>query len=315
MIVSNKISLLFESYISYKRSLGFELKHEETTLKNFVNYTFQNDYEGALTKTIVFEWISSGSNKDKTMGRKLEVIRPFMKYAVSFDNKAELIYETVYSNVHQRPVPYIYTEEEVVSLMYKCNELYSPDGIRKETLKIVIGFLWSTGVRPSEVTNLLNQDIDCLNHIINIRNTKFHKERIIPIDSSVSQVIHKYKAWITKKIGYTAPNEALFYTTNGVPLTERSMAYAFNQIRQCIDAKPIGYPNIRLYDFRHTMACRTVKKWLLNNEDVNKKLYILSTYMGHTKPQDTYWYLSATPELMKIVSSKYEAKFGSDFDE
>lgn len=105
-------------------------------------------------------------------------------------------------------------------------------------------------------------------------------------------------------------NDPLFYTTGGKALSQQSMAYAFKIIRKCLNAHPLGYDHVRLYDFRHTMACRTIKKWLLNKENVNNILFILSVYMGHKKPEDTYWYLSATPELLNIATEKYEEYFG-----
>ena len=89
----------------------------------------------------------------------------------------------------------------------------------------------------------------------------------------------------------------------------------FKLIRPCINSNPTGYPYVRLYDFRHTFACNTILIWNEQGEDVNEKLYVLSTYLGHVKPADTFWYLSATPELLKALCSKYEEQFGGNDDE
>lgn len=89
----------------------------------------------------------------------------------------------------------------------------------------------------------------------------------------------------------------------------------FKLIRPCINSNPTGYPYVRLYDFRHTFACNTILRWKEQGEDVNEKLYVLSTYLGHVKPADTFWYLSATPELLKALCSKYEEQFGGNDDE
>lgn len=315
MINTNRILLQLNEYIEYKHSLGFEIKHEECVLRNFVKYTLESEYDGPLTREIVFEWISSGIQTDKTMGRKLEAVRPFMKYAAVFDEDAEVICGRVYRNVHERPVPYIYTEDETMRLMNQCNGLYSPDGIRSKTVAIVIGLLWATGLRPSEATQLQNRAVDTDNNIIHVINTKFGKERLVPIDSSVSKHLTAYRGWISEKIGCKGEDEPFFYTTGGNPLSERAMSYAFQKIRGCIDAKTIGYPAVRLYDFRHTMASRTIMKWSEQGEDINTKLHILSVYMGHVKPQDTYWYISATPEIMNQSCAKYEELFGGDYDE
>lgn len=199
--------------------------------------------------------------------------------------------------------------------MDECKTLYSPDGIRAYTVKTVIALLWSTGLRPSEPINLTIADVNIDQRLLHIRKTKFSKERCIPVDSSVAEKLQDYKRWISNRLGSKSPSEAFFYTTGGTALTESALAYAFKLIRSCINAAPTGYPYVRLYDFRHTMACNTIRKWSAQGIDVNAKLHVLSTYMGHVRPEDTFWYLSATPELLGISCSKYEARFGGDYDE
>lgn len=311
----NRISGQLEDYLAYKHSLGFKLIHEATVLRRFSDYTLAIEYEGSLTTNIVLDWAATDTCSDKTMGRRIEVLRPFSKYVHSFDPDAEIIQGLFYKNVHDRPTPYIYSESEVLRLMDECKTLYSPDGIRAYTVKTVIALLWSTGLRPSEPINLTIADVNIDQRLLHIRKTKFSKERCIPVDSSVAEKLQDYKRWISNRLGSKSPSEAFFYTTGGTALTESALAYAFKLIRSCINATPTGYPYVRLYDFRHTMACNTIRKWSAQGIDVNAKLHVLSTYMGHVRPEDTFWYLSATPELLGISCSKYEARFGGDYDE
>lgn len=311
----NRISRQLIEYLEYKHSLGFKLEHEEGILKNFVRYTLEYNYDGPLRKEIVLQWISNGKPSDKTRGRKIEVIRPFSKYAATFDDQAEAIYDLIYKNVHDRPTPYIYTEEEVLQLMKRCKTLYSPDGIRAKTIEAIIGLLWSTGLRPSEPIRLIISDVDLRNGVLRIQNTKYSKERFVPITESVVQKLTDYKSWIERKIGIRSLDDAFFYNTGGIPINLRSVENAFKLIRRSINADPIGYKNVRLYDFRHTMACNTIQRWTEQGVDVNNNLHVLSTYLGHVKPADTYWYLSATPEMLELCCSKYEEIFGGDQDE
>lgn len=311
----NRISRQLIEYLEYKHSLGFKLEHEESVLKNFVRYTLEYDYDGPLTREIVLQWISTGKTSDKSRGRKIEVIRPFSKYVATFDDQAEAIHDLIYKNVHDRPIPYIYSEAEVLQLMKHCNRLYSPDGIRSKTIEMIIGLLWSTGLHPSEPIHLIISDVDLYNGILRIRNTKFSKERFVPIAESVMQKLTDYKSWIESKIGIRSLDDAFFYNTGGTPINLRSVEDAFKLVRRCINAEPIGYKNVRLYDFRHTMACNTIQRWTLQGIDVNTNLYVLSTYLGHVKPADTYWYLSATPGMLELGCSKYEEMFGGDYDE
>ena len=312
---SNRISRQLEEYLEYKHSLGYKLIHEEYVLRNFVNYTLEIGYIGSLNSDIVLDWISSGSDNDKTMGRKLEVIRPFSKYVSAFDSEAKNIPGKIFRNVHARPEPYIYTENEVITLMAACDSLFSPDGIRARSVKCIIGLLWSTGMRPSEPIHLRVGDVDFAKQCIVIRETKYAKSRIIPVTASVMQEINDYTKWLTSIIGSCEEDEPLFRTTGGKALSEPALAYAFQLIRESIQAAPKGYPNVRLYDFRHTFACNTILNWLKNGKDATALLYTLSAFLGHVKIEETYWYLSATPELMNLSSSRYEEQFGGKYDD
>lgn len=91
----NRILRQLNDYLNYKHSLGFKLKHDETVLMRFAKYTLENDYDGPLTRDIVMKWTASGKQSDKTMGRKVEVIRPFSKYVAAFDHEAESIYSLI----------------------------------------------------------------------------------------------------------------------------------------------------------------------------------------------------------------------------
>lgn len=126
------------------------------------------------------------------------------------------------------------------------------------------------------------------------------------------QKLSDYKSWIESKIGIRFLDDAFFYNTGGIPINLRSVEDAFKLIRRCINAEPVGYKNVRLYDFRHTMACNTIRKWTEQGIDVNSNLHVLSTYLGHVKPADTYRYLSATPGMLELSCSKYEDLFGGN---
>ena len=103
---SNRISRQLKDYLEYKHSLGFKLTHEATVLKRFAAYTQSINYDGPLTTEIVLKWVASGKQSDKTMGRKIEVIRPFSKYVYSFDREGEIIHSLIFKNVHERPTQY-----------------------------------------------------------------------------------------------------------------------------------------------------------------------------------------------------------------
>ena len=143
-----------------------------------------------------------------------------------------------------------------------------------------------------------------------IRNSKFKKDHLVPLHSTVAAKLTEYRAFVESKIGVGNDSDYFFVTSYGHRFNTRAFEYAFQLVRPLVVFNTANPP--RLYDLRHTFACNTIKRWHEAGEDVNRKLYLLSTYMGHVKPEDTYWYLSATPELLGIAARKFESRFGGD---
>jgi len=309
----NKISSMVESYLCYKHRLGFQMFAEGLCLRAFARYTEESGHNGSLTREIVFRWCERGDNPSPvTKGRRFEPIKCFADYANAFDPQSEVLPKLPYGNPHKRVTPHIYTLEETLLLMNQCEKLYAPDGIRSLTMKTAIGLLWATGLRTSELTKLTVDDVDLSSNVIMVRKSKFSRDRIIPIMSDVSQCLKDYRFQLSAMSGNAFYQKDFFLTTGGRPTNLRALEYAFQKIRDVVDVSDSGYTHARLYDFRHTFATRTIRCWYEQGEDVNAKLYLLSTYMGHAHPDDTYWYLSATPELMRLASEKYEAVYGGD---
>lgn len=311
----NKISSLVESYLSYKQNLGFQLRSEAICLRAFARYTEELGYAGTLTRKIVFQWCERDNPSLMTKGRRFEPIAGLARYVNAFDPKSETLPKLPYGNPHKRVTPHIYTLNETLLLMDKCKSLYSPDGIRALTMQTVIGLLWATGLRTSELVKLTKDDINLDKNLIIVRKSKFNKDRIIPIAEDVSWHLKYYSTQVSRISDKANRSAEFFFFTGGRPTNLRALEYAFQKIRDVVDVSDSGYDHARLYDFRHTFATRTIKRWYDQGEDVNAKLYLLATYMGHAHPDETYWYLSSTPELMRLASSKYESTYGGDDNE
>ena len=311
----NKITSLVESYLSYKQNLGFQFRSEAICLRAFARYTEELGYVETLTRKIVFQWCERDNPSLMTKGRRFEPIAGLARYVNAFDPKSETMPKLPYGNPHKRVTPHIYTLNETLLLMDKCKFLYSPDGIRALTMQTVIGLLWATGLRTSELANLTTDDVNLDENFIMVRKSKFNKDRIIPIAEDVSWHLSCYRSQVSRISDKANRRAEFFLSTGGRSTNLRALEYAFQKIRDEVDVSDSGYAHARLYDFRHTFATRTIKRWYEQGEDVNAKLYLLATYMGHAHPDETYWYLSLTPELMHLASSKYESTYGGDDNE
>jgi integrase len=318
MLDENKLTLQIEEYISYKHSLGYKIKIESQELRRFAAFTRNIDYAGSLTSELAVRWASLNSNHSRLyMARRLETLHTFAKFISAFDRDAQIPQTGVFGKSHCRISPYIYTDKEVSLLMSEAGKLFSPDGIRSYTVSTAIGLLRSTGIRVSELTSLKTEDVRLNDGYLFISSSKFKKDRIVPLHPAVTEELADYRCFIEQKLGQRGDMDYFFVSSYGHRFNTRAFEYAFQLIRpvllacdkrkQCVSAR-----NYRLYDIRHTFACETIRRWLESGEDVNQKLYLLSTYMGHVKPEDTYWYLSATPELLAVSCKCFEAAFGED---
>lgn len=305
MLNSNRITRQIEEYIAYKRSLGYVIKIESQELRRFGKYTRDIGHDGSLTAELAIRWASLDNNfTRKYMARRLETLHTFAVYISAFDAQAQIPQNGVFGKAHLRTAPYIYTDSEVLSLMHHAGSLYSPDGIRAYTVASAIGLMYATGIRVSELTSLRIANVRIKEGYLFINSSKFKKNRLVPLHCTVIARLSEYRAFIESKIDVKNDDDYFFVTSYGRRFNTRAFEYAFQLIRPLVFCDAERPP--RLYDLRHTFACNTVKRWHEAGEDVNWKLYLLSAYMGHVKPEDTYWYLSATPELLEIAARKFE---------
>lgn len=308
----NKISRQIEAYINYKQSLGYQLKIESYDLRRFAKYTQDIEYNGSLTIDLAMKWVSLNSSYSRWYkARRLEVIHTFAVYASAIDLDTQIPQTGAFGKCHGRVTPYIYTEEEIIRLMNQTENLFSTDGIRRMTVSTALGLLWSTGIRVSELTSLKVKDVNFKERYLFIRDTKFHKDRLVPLHQTVLDQLMEYESQLQSKLPDRSSEDYFFVNMSGRRFNTRSFEYAFQKLRPCL-GEICSRRQPRLYDFRHTFACRTILKWLNNGEDVNHKIYLLSVYMGHVKPSDTYWYLSSTPELLAIAGEKFELSCGKE---
>ena len=304
-----------EDYITYKRGLGYKIIVEADELRRFATFAKSIGHNGSLTNELAMRWATLKSEYSRFyMARRLEIIQTFAKYITAFDPCAQIPQTGVFGKCHGRVSPHIYSDAEISLLITEARKLYSPDGIRAYTVSAAIGLLRATGLRPSELTQLKVEDVRLSTGYVFIHSSKFKKDRIVPLHSTVLKELSVYSDYIEGKLGPRCNSDYFFVSTYGQRFNSRSFEYAFQLIRPILykDGACVGTRNYRLYDVRHTFACETIRHWLETGDDVNKKLYLLSTYMGHVKPEDTYWYLSATPQLLAVSCERYETVFGEE---
>jgi integrase/recombinase XerD len=174
------------------------------------------------------------------------------------------------------------------------------------TYRTLIGLLAVTGIRVGEVINLDRDDLDLDEGVLIVRQGKFGKSRELVLHPSTVTALRDYAALRDRTRPWTW-TRAWFISSSGARLNYKNVHYRFHQLTQAAGLGPRSATcRPRIHDLRHTFAVTTLLGWYRSGVDVQARLPLLSTYLGHVDPGDTYWYLTATPELMRVVSKRLE---------
>jgi integrase len=301
-----------ESYLEARRQLGFQLKIEGQELLRFAKFADESGLKGAITEEVALCWAQlAESAKPLYRARRLEVVRTFARYQKAIEPEGEIPLSGIRGPAHSRTQPYIYTDREILCLIDAARQLRSPKKLRAETYATLIGLITCTGLRISEVLQLQCTDVDLENGVIRVCETKFHKTRLVPLHPSAANALSSYAKLRTKTVHKTS---AFFSDENGKRIPYSTARCTFRKLADSVIDSTAHHRRPRFHDLRHTFACRSLLRWYSSGIDVNQRMAALSTYLGHVKVSDTYWYLSGTPELMSIVCDRFE-RFARGEDE
>ena len=230
--------------------------------------------------------------------------------------KTEVPAPGILGTAHRRTPPYIFSELEIGQLITAASRLASPRGLRAKTYASLIGLLACTGLRISEALRLGRADADLDVGVLSIRQTKFCKSRLVPLHPSARAELKSYVARRDTIVPSSIAGATLFVSESGQALPSRTVHWVTRRLFDKVVASnsaPLSR-RPRIHDLRHTFACRRLLHWYRDGADVEQRVAALSTYLGHAKVSDTYWYLTGVPELMAIAATRFE-HFGREGDD
>lgn len=294
-----------EDYLRLRRVLGAKLKTHGPLISQFLAWLDETGSE-CLTVDAAIRWaILPSDTAARWRSFRLSVVRGFAGYVHAQDAAlAQIIPRGLIPSKVAHAIPYIYSAEQTLALMAAALTLSPP--LRGLTLYTVIGLMATTGMRVGETTALDLTDVDLANGILTVTG-KYDKTRLVPIlPSTVTALrayLHHSRELVTARD--TAPFLLSFIGTRPAP---ESIQKAFRSVATSLNlvAKP-GIPAPRLHDFRHSFATMTLLDAYRHGIDVDAQVATLATYLGHVSPASTYWYLTASPELLTLVSERVEA--------
>jgi len=295
-------------YLAVRRSLGFKLDRAGKLLAQFVNYA-EEQGEQHLRISTMLAWATLPVDSTRNwLSTRLSVVRGFASHLHAIDSANEVPPADLLPWQRCRATPYLYSDDEVAALITAANSLQTP--YRVLTYQTLIGLLAVTGMRVGEALALDRDDIDMTGGVLTVRLTKFGKSRELPVHASTVEALGRYLGHRDRPRA-AASVPAVFVSSAGTRLWYTNVLWTFQRLlcragitRRSDACRP------RLHDLRHRFAVQTMLDAYRRGEDAEARLASLSTYLGHVNPKATYWYLSATPELMQLAADRLEHHFG-----
>ncbi len=304
-----------ELYLAERTRLGYCSHDAAGILRSFARHVHATSHRGPLTVEVMAAWArcdSRGSSDPHTWARRLYKLRPFMRWFQQFEPRTEVPDNTIFGRLPKRQAPHIYSDQEIDDLLAAARRLGPAPGLRGVVFETLFGLLASTGLRIGEALALRNQDVNLKTGMLGIYQTKFGKSRQVPMHPSTLDALRRYR-WMRELCGEPVTPEGAFFVgtrgrRRGLPLGDRQVHRVFGELRTELGWHNRGtHHDTRIHDLRHTFVVRRIVQWQAQGVDIDQAMLSLSTYVGHAKVSDTYWYMSAVPQMMALAAGRFES--------
>jgi integrase len=298
---------LVDSYLDLRRRLGFDPEGPRWYLRSFARYVDRIGHTGPITVALTAGWaLSSSTGQPARAERRLGAVRAFARHRAAIDPATEIPPPGLFGRAPRRQPPHNYSDREIAALLRACRGLQPRSGLRPATYGALFSLLAATGLRLSEALRLERRDVDLAGGLLTVRESKFRKSRLVPLHPTVTEGLSRYAA--RRDTSRRAPRSGRFFQTDrALVLGRAAVEKTFARLRNLLGWTDSGRARRpRIHDLRHTMAVRSLLGAYTQGNDIDRRIHALSTYLGHAKVTDTYWYLSAVPELMAIASQRFE---------
>jgi len=306
------LSSAVDEYLALRRTLGFKLTGVDHDLQQFVCFAESEGVEW-ITPDLALRWATQPAKASPAhWARRLRIVRQFAQYYSALDPRTEIPSPALLPYHYVRKPPYLYRDEEIAALIEAAARLPSSTGLRAATYATLFGLLAVTGMRISEPIGLDRADVDLSQGSLSIHGAKFGKSRWLPLHPTTTAKLACYVE--RRDCLYPTPSTPSFFLSEkGTRLTVWSVRWTFVKLSRQIGLRaPEDHHGPRLHDLRHRFAIRTLLDWYRCGANVEQRLPQLAAYLGHAHVSDTYWYLSATPELLALAARRLEPNHGGE---
>jgi integrase len=293
-----------EDYLAIRRSLGFKLGTQGRALMDFVTYLEHKGTDTVTTEAAV-EWATKPSGASPLWhAMRLGIARRFAAHLQLLDPGCEVPPPDLLPERHRRLPPHLFSADDIAALMAQARRLRP--SFRAATAETVVGLLAVTGLRAGELVRLNRDDIDLTAGALAVRATKFNKSRVLALHDTTVAALRAYAILRDQRWPGTC-SPAFFMSIKGNRLSQSALNATFTVLARAAGLEPGPTSRGRRpapHGLRHSFAVTTLIEWYRADDDVQARLPALSAFMGHSQPKDTYWYLSAVPELLALASDQ-----------
>jgi integrase len=263
---------------------------------------------------VVRDWVALGGQRaDSTRHNRLGLIRELCRF-LAVDDPRHVIPPKGFLGVHRRPYTQrVLSREEGKRFLAAC--LRFPSSPRSPLCGMVHGtaltLLYLTGLRRSEGLRLTIEDVDLPGRVLHVRHTKFGKSRLVPIASDMAQRLCECTRFVEQHLGARSNNAPFFPGPRGKPISGTALWTSFQKILLSSGIAHEGASKRpRLHDLRGTFAVHRLLLWYEQNADLEAKLPLLATYLGHVGLESSQHYLQLTRDILGEVAKRHHAHFG-----
>jgi len=308
--MTGSVAVLVEDYIAMRRRLGYRLGGQATYLRNFAGFLDQGGHHGPIPLALSVDWaVSTSSTTDpRNSARRLSVVRGLLRHLAVLDGATEVPPPGLLGPTQHRTPPHVYSEDEITSLLQEAAALTPSGGLRPHCYVTLFSLLACTGLRISEALALSREDVDLVDGVLTVRAGKCGRARLVPLHPSALEPLRDYVARRDQCGGAPCGSDAFFRSDHSDRLSYGAVSATFGRLRRQLGWTAQGRTRTpRIHDLRHRMVVRRLQLWHAQDAEVDRKIAVLATYLGHVLVSDVYWYLTAVPELMSIVGDRFEA--------
>jgi integrase/recombinase XerD len=297
-----------DEYLRLRRALGFKLREEERVLGQLVGY-LENAGAETVSSELAIRWarVPVGVHPNH-WAKRLGIARGFAAYLQTIDPTTQIPPPDVFPTRRQRATPYLFSHEEIACLLAEARGLRHP--MRAASYEALFGLLAVSGMRIGEALALERGDVDLDAGLITIRKAKSDRARLVPLHPTTTDALRRY-ASVRDDLCPKPRSRAFVLSSVGTPVLAAGLRAAFREIMTRIGVRT-DTVHPRIHDLRHRFAVQTLIDWQRSGVTIDERMPTLSTYLGHVSPMDTYWYLSASPELMALAADRVAERFGGD---